>query len=184
MSTTKELLRLRTGQLHQSRHTFRNGEVKLNWPIAIPRPGDRDLAVPGFQRGTCPMNVAARLRRNQHLGITRLDRCDPANNLMHPVRHRAESVVIEARHLARVDGAVGQHRVPALPDRCRAHRDRIEPGRAFGLQQQPVGGVKMPGLGQGMSDERCPREAGLDVVATLGDQLVEPVSGDLLIFGI
>ena len=33
-------------------------------------------------------------------------------------------------------------------------------------------------------DERCPREAGLDVVATLGDQLVEPVSRDLLIFGI
>ena len=73
------------------------------------------------------MNVAARLRRNQHLGITRLDWCDPANNLMHPVRHRAESVVIEACHLARVDGAVRQHRVPALPDRCRAHRDRIEP---------------------------------------------------------
>ncbi len=55
------------------------------------------------------MNVTAGLRCNQHLGVTRLERHDATDDLMHPVRHRAQSVVIEARHLARVDGAVGQH---------------------------------------------------------------------------
>ena len=45
MSTAAELLRLRTGQLHQSRHTFRNSDLKLDRSIAIPRPGDGDLAV-------------------------------------------------------------------------------------------------------------------------------------------
>ena len=34
----------------------------------------------------------------------------------------------------------------------------------------------MAGLGQGMGNERRTREAGLDVVATLGHQLVKPVS--------
>ena len=120
-----------------------------------------------FQRGSRPPNVAAWLWRDQHLGVTRLERRDATNDLMHPVRDRAEGVVIEARHLAGVDGAVGQHRVPALPDRCRPHRDRVEPGRAFRLQQQPVGVVKVAGLGQGMGDERCARESGPDVVATL-----------------
>ena len=167
MLTAAELLLLRTGQLHQSRNTFRNSDVKLDRSVAVPRPGDRDLAVPGFERGSCPMNAATWLRRDQHPGVTRLERRDATNNLMHPVGHRAEGVVIEARHLARVDGAVGQHRIPALPDRCRPHRDRIEPGWAFGLEQQSVGVVKMACLGQSMGDERCPREAGLDVVAAL-----------------
>ena len=39
-------------------------------------------------------------------------------------------------------------------------------------------------LGQGMDDERCARESGLDVVAALGDQLGKPFAGELLVFGI
>src|SRR5215207_11532397 len=98
MSTAAELLRRRIGELHQSRHTVRNSDVKLDRSVAVPRPGDRNFAVPGYLRGACPMNAAARLRGDQHPGVTRLERCDPTNDLVHPVRHRTESVVIEARH--------------------------------------------------------------------------------------
>jgi hypothetical protein len=53
-----------------------------------------------------------------------------------PVGDRAECVVVERRHLAGVDRAVLEHRVPALPDRRRAHRHGVEPRRALGLGQQ------------------------------------------------
>src|SRR5688572_12325417 len=130
------------------------------------------------------MNAAPWLRGDQHPGVARLEWGDATNDLMHPVRHPAKGVVVEARHLAGVDGAVGQHRIPAFPNRCRAHRYRIKPGRAFGLEQQSVSVVKMTCLGQGMGDEWCPREAGLNVVATLGDEVGEPLARKLLIFGI
>ena len=82
-------------------------------------------------------------------------------------RYGAECVVIEARHLAWVDGAVGQHGVPALPDRRRTHGDRIEPRRALTLEQQPIGLVEVAGRGQRIENVRSAGEAGLDVVATL-----------------
>ncbi len=80
MLTAAELLRRRIGELHQGRHTFRNSDVKLDRSGIVPRPGDRDLAVPGFKRGACPMNAATWLRGDQHLGVTRLERGDATNN--------------------------------------------------------------------------------------------------------
>lgn len=55
-----------------------------------------------------------------------------------PVGDRTQGVVVELRHLPRVDAPVGQHRVPALPDRRRAHRHRVQPGRATLLDEHPV----------------------------------------------
>ena len=86
MLTAAELLRRRIGELHQSRHTFRNSDVKLDRSVIVPRPGDRNLAVPGFKRGACPMNAAAWLRGDQHPGVTRLEWGDATDNPMHPVR--------------------------------------------------------------------------------------------------
>ena len=80
--------------------------------------------------------AAAGLGRDQHPGVAGLQRRDAADGAVHPVGDGAEGVVVEAGHLAGVDGAVGQHRVPALPDRRRAHGHRVEPRRALPLEQQ------------------------------------------------
>ena len=56
--------------------------------------------MPRFQRGSRPPDVAAWPWGDQHFGVTRLEWRDATNDLMHPVRDRAEGVVIEARHLA------------------------------------------------------------------------------------
>ena len=53
--------------------------------------------------------------------------------------------MVERGHAAGVDPAVGQHAVPALPDRGGAHGHRVQPRRALGLQQQPVRDVDVPG---------------------------------------
>ena len=111
--------------------------------------------------------------------VARLERGDAADGPVHPVGDRAEGVVVEAGHLAGVDGAVGQHRVPALPDRRRAHGHRVEPGGALGLQQQPVGVVQVAGAGQGVGHERRAGEPGLDVEPALRDQLGQPLAGQL-----
>ena len=119
------------------------------------------------------------LRRDQHLGITRLERGDAPDAAVHPVSYGAECVVIEARHLAGVDGAVGQHGVPALPDRRRTHGDGVEPGRALTLEQQAIGLIEVAGRGQRVENVRSAGEAGLDVVAALSDELRKSLPGQL-----
>jgi hypothetical protein len=97
----------------------------LTYPIAAPAPSHlpeqrprarsvhrraatrRPRSCRTYSRGrNVPTGCRHQAERNQNPGITRLERRDAANNLMHPIRHRAESVVIEARHLgARSDEA-------------------------------------------------------------------------------
>ena len=64
MLAAAELLHVRTRQLHQSCHPVRNRDIQLNRPLAVLGPGDRDLAVSGFEGGPRPLKFAARLGRN------------------------------------------------------------------------------------------------------------------------
>ena len=86
----------------------------------------------------------------------------PATRAVQPVGDGAQRVVVERRHAAGVDAAVGSQAVPALPDGGGAHRHRVQPGRALGLQQQPVGDVDVAGAGQRVADQRRSDEAGGD----------------------
>ena len=92
-----------------------------------------------------------------------------------PVGHRAQGVVVERVHLARVDAAVGQHGVPALPHRGRPHRHRVQPGGAARLQHQPVGHVEVAGAGQGVHDQRGADEPGADPEAGRPHQVGQAV---------
>ena len=123
------------------------------------------------------IDAVDRLRGDPDARVSGLHRRQPSQDAVHPVRHRAERVVVERGHLARVDAAVGQHRVPPFPDRRRAHRDRVEPGRALPLEQQPSGDVDMPGTAQGIQDVRRAGEAGRDAVTGCHDQVGEIRSG-------
>ena len=102
---------------------------------------------------------------------------DAGDDLVEPVGDGAEGVVVEGGHVAGVDGAVGQHGVPAFPDGGGAHGHGVQPGRAGVLQQQPVGVVDVSGLRQRPGDERGAGEPGADRVVAVGDDLGEPVPG-------
>ena len=109
--------------------------------------------------------------------VARFEWRDTSDRPVDPVGDRAERVVVEARHLPRVDRAVRQHRVPALPDGRRTHRHRVEPRWTLALQQQLVGVVEVTGRRECIRDERCAREAGRDAVVALAHELCEAVSG-------
>ena len=96
---------------------------------AHPPPAALDPPVSRLQGPACPVQPRPGCRRELHRGIPGLGWPDPRDDAVQPVRDRPERVVVEARHVARVDRAVEQHRVPALPDRRRAHRHRVQPRR-------------------------------------------------------
>ena len=117
-----------------------------------------------------------RMRRDADPRVARRIRREPGDDAVQPVADRAEGVVVERRHLAGVDRAVGQHRVPALPDRRRAHRDRVQPRRVLGLHQQASRGLEVAGAGEGVLDDRRADEPRADAIARPPRQLREPVA--------
>src|SRR5262249_314628 len=96
---------------------------------------------------------------------------------MHPVRYGTERVVVEARHLARIDGSVLQHRVPALADRRRAHGHRVQPARAASFEQESVCDVHMAGGRECVENERGAGEPGTHVVPIRGGEFGETITG-------
>ena len=100
-----------------------------------------------------------RPRRDADAAVAGGVRCEARDGAVQPVGDRAERVVVERGHLAGVDRAVGQQAVPALPHGRRAHRHGVQPRRALGLQQQALGGVEVPAVGQGVGHERRADEA-------------------------
>ena len=107
----------------------------------------------------------------------------PGHAFVQPGAHGAVGVVIERGHLARVDGAVRQHGVPALPDGGGAHGDGIQPRGQLGLQQQPVGQVVVADAGQHLAQPGGAQEAGGQAVAFLLEQLAQPARGGGALLG-
>src|SRR5215467_10399438 len=96
---------------------------------------------------------------------------------MHPVRYGTERVVVEARHLARIDRSVREHRVPALPDRRGAHGHGVQPAWAASFEQESVRDAHVAGGRERIQYERGAGEPGTDVVAIVGRKLGETVAG-------
>ena len=144
------------GQRHDRRDAVGKDDVERE-DVVVEAPLRADEPVHRLQAGRRPGEAAAGAGRDPDAAVAGLERGDPADGAVHPVDDGAEGVVVEAGHLAGVDGAVGQHRVPALPDGRRTHGDRVEPRGAGPLQEEPVRRVEMPRLGQGVGDERACR---------------------------
>ena len=79
------------------------------------RPVRSDLAGPGRREG------APRRRLYDDRPVPGLTGASPATTRCRKSATAPEGVVVERRHLARVDRTVGQHAVPAFPDRRRSH---------------------------------------------------------------
>src|SRR5262245_41407499 len=114
------------------------------------------------------------MRRDLQRSITRRGRCEAGDDSMEPVTNGAEGVVIERRHWAGIEWPVWEEAVPPLPDRRRSHRDRIQPGRAFTLEEEPIGEPELPDAAQGIAEDGCTEEAGADPVTVLTDEIREP----------
>jgi len=75
--------------------------------------------------------------------------------------------MVEGIHAQFAEMAIGQDRVPALPDRGRAHLDLIQPAREFVVEQQLVGQIVHTIFRQNPADERCTDKPGLEIVVVL-----------------
>ena len=108
------------------------------------------------------------------VAISRSGRCQATHGAVQPVGDGSQGVVVERVHLARIDRAVREQAVPALPDGGGSHRHRIEPRWAFALREQVEGGVVLPDAAQRITDERRPHKAGADVVSALAHECGQP----------
>jgi hypothetical protein len=149
------------GDVHRGGGPDRDDDLQPEAALR-PFPGDLGVAVGRAMTRRGRGQAPGRCRPDQQLAIAGSGRCQARHRAMQPVGHRTEGVVVERRHLARVDGAVGQHAVPAFPGGGGAHCHRVQPGRAAGLEQQPVGHVQVAGVRQGVGDQRGPDEPGAD----------------------
>src|SRR3989442_3800729 len=118
------------------------------------------------------------------LAIPRSCRRQTAHCAMQPIGHGSQGVVVERGHLSGIDRAVRKEAVPALPDGGRPHRHRIEPRRAFALDEQVKGSLNLPDAAQSITYQRRPHEAGPDVVSTFAYKCHEPFGGMLTLLGI
>ena len=130
--------RAAVGQRHLRRRVRRHGRLEgERRPVEGPR--HRRRAVGRLVRRLGRRDARTGARGDPQRPVARLGGGETRDRAVQPVGHRAERVVVERGHLARVDRAVREHRVPALPDRRRAHRHRVEPRRVLPLEQQLVG---------------------------------------------
>ena len=141
--------------------------------VAVPRDGG--LAVGREVACGRVLEPGERPRCDAQARVARRSRGEPGHGPVQPVRDRSEGVVVERRHLARVDRAVGQQAVPALPHGGRAHRHGVEPRGALRLDEEALGGVEVSALGERIGHERRADEAGGDAVPALADERREPV---------
>ena len=173
-----ELGRRPVGEDHGGRRL--RGEVHAQlelWSLAAP--GDRNGAVGGLE-GRLGVGEAA---TGPGLDVVVATAGGADGQAGHPsveeVADGTEGVVVERGHLAGVDRAVGQHAVPALPDRGRPHPHLVEPRRALVLQQQEVGVVEVAGVDEGVEHQRRPEEPRADPVPVGLDDLGQPPAGPL-----
>src|SRR5437763_1148126 len=98
------------------------------------------------------------------VAIPRTGRREATHGAVQPVGDGAKGIVVERRHLVRIDRAVRAEAVPALPDGGGTHCYRIEPRRAVALIEQVEGGLVLSGAAQSVTHQRRPHVAGADVV--------------------
>ncbi|GLW35503.1 hypothetical protein Areg01_84380 [Actinoplanes regularis] len=117
------------GEREHPGHTVRQGGVDREG-VAVDAPRHLDAPVPGVQRRPAPGEPAAGSRRDEHPGVPGFQGRDPADRPVHPVRHRAERVVVEAGHLPRVDLRAGRtgDREPEPADQILSEIDECAPG--------------------------------------------------------
>ena len=121
--------------------------------------------------------MSARPRFEDHLATTRRDGAQAGHPLVQPGRDCPQRVVVEGRHGSWVDGPVGQHAVPALPDGGGALLDRVEPRGTLALHHQRVGLLVVPRQGQRFAHERRAGEAARDPCPRVLDEHGQPVAG-------
>src|SRR5690606_32649486 len=86
-------------------------------------------------------------------------------------------VVVERVHAGVLEAAVGADGVPALPHGGGAPRDLVAPRREGVVEQQPVGDVQVPAVGQHRQQRRRAEEAGRQVPVARFDRLHQVVGG-------
>ena len=80
--------------------------------------------------------------------------------------------------------AVGTDAVPGLPDGGGAFCDSVQPAGALFLQEQPVGRICMPVIGQNTAQIRCGEEAGIQMTGVAENQFVELICSRLILIGL
>lgn len=112
--------------------------------------------VGGEVRGPCPGERATGGRRHPDAAPAWFGRRESGDGPVEPVGDGAEGVVVEGRHLPGIDGAVGKHRVPALPHGGRPHGHGVQPGGAVLFRDHAMGETGMTCQGQGVADQGVP----------------------------
>lgn len=77
-------------------------------------------------------------------------------------RHRPIRIVIETRHIPRIDTPIGQHTIPALPRRRSPHTNPVQPRRTRLVEQHAVRDIGMARARQGLAHIRGACEPGAD----------------------
>src|SRR5579875_3638461 len=121
-------------EAHVRLDQLRYGDIELEAPARAP-PGNLRNTVGGELARAGRTELPPHQWAHPQRAAARLFGRQPRNVLVQELSHGTERIVVERRHLTRVDGAVGQHGVPAFPY-CRCpHRHRVEPRRAAVLEQ-------------------------------------------------
>lgn len=165
----------RPGRSTVPRHPMRHGDPGGH-AVRGQLPGQGRRAVRGLVSGVGPGDAAAGAGPEGEGAVARCGGGDAADGAVQPVGDGAEGVVVEGGHAAGVEGAVGTQAVPAFPDGGGSLDDRVEPGGALGLGEQPVRDVEVAGLGECVADERGADEAGGDAGVVAQDEGGEPVA--------
>jgi len=164
-------------------HSRRKSHVEKE-PISLSAPADRDAPVRAVELCLRPLHAGDRLGGDGDTTVSGLRRCEAGEIAVHPVGYGSQRVVVERGHLAGVDAAVGEHRVPALPHRRRPHRDGVQPRRALGLQEESAGCRELPAPTRGFEDAGSPGEAGRDAMTVRLHELREPRSRPADLIGV
>ena len=157
-----------------------DGEPELR---TVTRPLDCRPSIRCFVFGAGVGEAPAGAGGDQQPPIAGGCRCEAADDPVQPVGDGAEGVVVERGHVTGVDPAVGEQAVPAFPDGGGAHGDGVDPGRAFLLGEQLVGGVVGADAAEGVADQWGADEAGRDPVIGSPDQLDQPPPGAFPLLG-
>src|SRR5258708_15580736 len=92
------------------------------------------------------------------VAVPRTSRREAPHSAVQPVGNGAKGIVVERRHLVRIDRAVRAEAVPALHDSGGTHRYRIEPRGAAVLIEQVEGGLDLPDAAQSITYQGRPHE--------------------------
>lgn len=169
------------GKQHLSFAAMGNAHLDGQQVVLRDPPVDADRPIGAREPERRTPDASTRLRSDAEPPEAGLDHLQATDGAVHPIRDGTVSVVVERRHGAGMDAAVGEHRVPSFPDGRGAYPDGIEPGRRILLEEEPVRLRQAAGGDQGVEQEGGAEESGLDDESGFGDELPEAPAGSLTV---